>query len=137
MKYLSNISRIHNCRNRFAIDYVVWDIFLCHFLSCGQQLKIRKLPTRESLGPTKYPREKILDPRNTHEKKLGPTKYPGESFLGPRNTHEQKFWPHEIPTSRNFGLTKYPRRHDGAMALNPRDPWWHTTHEFWHNLYWK
>ena len=62
----------------------------------------------------------------THEiptrKNLGPTKYPGESFLGPRNTHEQKFWPHEIPTSRNFGLTKYPRRHDGAMALNPRDP---------------
>ena len=118
MKYLSNISRIHNCRNRFAIDYVVWDIFLCHFLSCGQQLKIRKLPTRESLGPTKYPREKILDPRNTHEKKLGPTKYPGESFLGPRNTHEQKFWAHEIPTKARWRDGTKPTR--PMMTHDPR-----------------
>ena len=26
-----------------------------------------EIPTREYFVPTKYPREKILDPRNTHE----------------------------------------------------------------------
>ena len=25
-----------------------------------------------------------------------------------RNIHEKKFWTHEIPTRKNFGLTKYP-----------------------------
>ena len=29
-----------------------------------------KIPTRKIFGPTKYPREKVLDPRNTHEKKF-------------------------------------------------------------------
>ena len=67
MKYLSNISRIYNCWSRFGIEYVVRDIFLCYFFSCGQQLKTTKLPTRKNFGPTKYPREKILDPQNTHE----------------------------------------------------------------------
>ena len=27
-----------------------------------------EIPTRKNFRPTKYPREKILDPRNTHEK---------------------------------------------------------------------
>ena len=66
------------------MEYVVCAIFLCHFVSCGKQLKITKLPTRENFestkkkfgyeiptrknfGPTKYPQEKILDPRNTEE----------------------------------------------------------------------
>ena len=34
-----------------------------------------EIPTRKNLGPTKYPRENILDPRNTHEKNFGPMKY--------------------------------------------------------------
>ena len=64
MEHLSNISRIHNCLNQFGTEYEVWDIFLLHFFSCGQQLKT-----------TKYPREKIWDPQNTHEKIFGPMKY--------------------------------------------------------------
>ena len=67
-----------------------------------------EIPTRKSLGPTKYPREKIWDPRNTHEKKFGT---------------------HKIPTRKNLGPTKYPRRYDGTMVLDPRDPQWHATHE--------
>ena len=55
----------------------------------------------ENFGPTKYPREKIVDPRNTHEKKL---------------------CSHEIPARKNLGPTKYPQRHDGTMVLDPRDP---------------
>ena len=27
-----------------------------------------EIPTRKNVGPTKYPREKMLDPLNTHEK---------------------------------------------------------------------
>ena len=75
MKYLTNINRIHDWWNRFGIDYAVSDIFLCHFLSCSQQLKVTKLSTgenfeltRKSFEPTKYPRENILDWRNTHKK---------------------------------------------------------------------
>ena len=44
---------------------------------------------RKYFGHMKYPREKILDPRNTHEKKFGPTK--------------------EIPTRKNFKPVKSPR----------------------------
>ena len=47
-----------------------------------------KIPTRKNLGPTKYPQEKIWDPRNTHKK---------------------IFWTVEIPTRKNFGSMKYPR----------------------------
>ena len=117
MKYLYNISRIHNCWNRFRIKYMVWDI--------------TKLPTILR----NYPREKILNPRNTHDekswtheiqprknrghtkasKKLGTTKY----------THEKIFWTHEIPTRKSFEPTKYPRRHHGTRPTRPtmaRDP---------------
>ena len=79
---------LYNCWNRFGIEYEVWDIVLFHFFSCGQQLKITKLPTRENFGPAKYPQEKVSDARNTHEK---------------------KFWTHEIPTRKNFRPMKYPR----------------------------
>ena len=58
-----------------------------------------------------------------------PTKYPREKTLDPRNTHEKKFGTHEIPTRKTLGPTKYPQRHDRAMALDPRDPRWHTNHE--------
>ena len=76
---------------------------------------------------TKYSREKIVHPRNTHEKKFwthknthekkfGPTKHPREKTLDPQNTHEKKFgptkykkkfWTHDIPTRQIL----YPRRH--------------------------
>ena len=67
---------------------------------------------------------KILDPRNTHEKKFwthetktwtheiatiknyGPRKQPQENILNPRNTYEKKFRQHEIPTKKYFGPTK-------------------------------
>ena len=80
-----------------------------------------EIPTRKNFGPTKYPREKTLDTRNTHKT---------------RNTPENIFWTHEIPTRKYFGPTKYPRKHfgarhtdEGTMALNPRDPQWNATHE--------
>ena len=51
-----------------------------------------------------------------------------EKILDPRITHEKKFLTHEIPTRRNFGSTKYPREkhsgprwHNGTMT---RDPQW-------------
>ena len=44
-------------------------------------------------------------------------------------THEKKFWIHEILRRKNLGPTKYPRRHDGTMALDPRDPQLHASHE--------
>ena len=147
MKYLSNKNTIHNYSNQFGIEYAVSDIFLWHFFSCSQQLKFTKLPTRENfestrkyfrptkylkkLAPTNYPREKILDPRNTHEeslfihklptgKKLGPTKDPRIYILDPRNSYEKKWDPrsthqnklvtHEIPTRKHFGPSKYRSR---------------------------
>ena len=98
--------RIHNCWNRFGIEYVVWDIFLCYFFSCGQQLKITKLSTRENFGPTK--------------KNLGPTKYPREKICYPQNTHKEKFRTHEIPKRKCFEPTKHSR----DKILDPRN-----THE--------
>ena len=78
-----------------------------------------EIPTRINLWPTKYPREKILDPRNTHKKKywtheiptrknLRPTKYPRENILDPPNAHEKNF------------RTK--RRHDATRPTMVRDP---------------
>ena len=50
--------------------------------------------------------------------KIGPTKFPQVKIVDPRNTHKKKFWIHEIPTRKYFGPTKYPRRHDGTVALD-------------------
>ena len=36
-------------------------------------------------------------------------------------THEKKFLTQEIATTKNFGPTKYARRHDGTTALNTRE----------------
>ena len=52
-------------------------------------------------------------------KKFAHTKYTQEKTLGPRNNHEKK----------KLGPTKYTRRHDDAMALDPRDAQWNATHE--------
>ena len=99
--------------------------------------------------PRKYPRAKMLDPRNTHEEDLwthkirmrkifGPTTDPREKILDPRNTHEKKilkprnanFWTHEIPTKKNstyqIPATKksLPIKHTQEKILDPRN-----THE--------
>ena len=63
--------------------------------------------------PKKYLREKMLDPRNTHNNKT----------LDPRNTQEKKLWTHETPTRKNSDL----QRQDGTrptrliMARDPRN----------------
>ena len=86
-------------------------------------------PMRKYFGLTKYPHEKIWDPRNNHKKRfetqdiptrknLVTTKYPREKICDPRNTHEKIFWTHEIPTKTRW----HPQQHNGTMALNPRDP---------------
>ena len=42
-----------------------------------------------------------------------------------------KSWTHEIPARKYSGLTREkfsdPRRHDGTVAQDPRDPQWHET----------
>ena len=117
----------------WQLEYAVLDVFMCFcFLSL-----ILMQPKTENLWTTKYPRQKILDPRNTPEKKIwtheitrrktfGPrktleknfgfTKYPLEKNLDPRNNQEKNFWTHERPSrftkyplEKNFLPTKYPR----------------------------
>ena len=39
-----------------------------------------------------------MDPRNTHEEKFCVTKYPREKVLNPQNNHEKKYRAHETPT---------------------------------------
>ena len=59
-------------------------------------------------------------------KKLAPTKYPREKIEDPRNTHEKKFGTHKISTRKNSGPTNYARRHDGTRpptrTTMARDP---------------
>ena len=42
-----------------------------------------KLLTRENFGPTKHPLEKILNPRNTHDKKFRTHEIPTRKILDP------------------------------------------------------
>ena len=92
-------------------------------------------PTRKSFGHTKYPRKKTLDTRNTHKKKIGtheiPARkyYPREKTLYTRNTRKKEFGTYEIPARKCFGPTKYSRRHNGTMVLDPQGPQWHVAHE--------
>ena len=97
---------------------------------------------------TKHSREKIVHPRNTHEKKFwthknthekkfGTTKHPREKTLDPQNTHEKKFGPTKYPTIKNINPRNthkkklwthdiptrqilYPRRHDCARPTEFR-----------------
>ena len=64
-----------------------------------------------------YPREKIFE---TTRKNYRPTKYPRQKTLDPRNTHEKKFGSHEINKRKYFGSTKHPW---GTVAR------WHEIHE--------
>ena len=65
----------------------------------------------------------------THERKFWTHEIPTEKIWNPRNTHEKISKSPKIQTLKNFRPTKYPRRQDGTMALDPRDPRWHATHE--------
>ena len=57
-------------------------------------------------------------------KYFGHTEYPREIILDPQTTHQKKFVIHEIPTRKYFGLTKYPQEkildqrntHEDVMA---------------------
>ena len=84
-------------------------------------------PTTEKYGIT--PERTFWTHEITTIKTLRPTKYPREKIWDPRNNHEKICWTHEIPTRKNFGPMKSPQRHDGMMALDPRDPRWHATYE--------
>ena len=84
-----------------------------------------------------YLREKVLNPRNNHEKffwiyKIAttkifePMKYLPEKILDPQNTHEKKFWTHKITTRKIIRPTKYPReklsdsrRHNDTRSTRP------------------
>ena len=64
-----------------------------HKTKCWTQ----KIPTGKNFGPTKYPREKSFNPRNTHEK---------------------KFRTHEIPMRTDFGPTKA-QWYDSLRPMRP------------------
>ena len=57
--------------------------------------------TRKKFGHTKYTREKILDPQNTHEKKIRTHEIPTRKIFGPTKDPREKFWTHEILTRKN------------------------------------
>ena len=87
---------------------------------------------------TKHPQEKILGPRNTHEKKFWPKKYHKKNFsthdiprrknFGPRRYPREKIWTHKIPTIKNIldqwnTLEKKCWTHKGTVAR------WHESHK--------
>ena len=63
---------------------------------------------------------KIFDPRNTHEQNFWTYEIPTKIIYGPGHTYKRKPETHDVPTKKNSGPTKYPRRHDGMMALSAR-----------------
>ena len=78
----------------------------------------QEIPTRKSSDQVYLRRN--FGPTNTHKENFVPTKYPQEKISDPRKTHEKKVWTYEIFTRKNFRPTKYPQRYDGTMALNPQ-----------------
>ena len=60
-----------------------------------------EIDTKKNSGPTKYLREKYLNPENTHKK-----------YLDLQNTNEKSILTHKIRTRKNFGRTKYPRENN-------------------------
>ena len=114
MMYLSDINIIHNSWNQFGGEYAVSDIFLSKFFSWGQQLKLRNYPrdkilnlTKKKLGRQNTLEKKLWTQEILAKKNLGPTKYPKENILDPQNNHEKIFWTNEIHTKKYFGPTKY------------------------------
>ena len=84
-----------------------------------------------NFGPTKYPREKNLDPRN--RKIFGPTNYPQEKKLtnkiptrkisDPQNIHEKTFWTHEIPARKNIWTHKILTRKQDPRNTHKKKFW--------------
>ena len=88
--------------------------------------------------PTKYPRKKKLDPRNTYKekfrtrkitmrKRFGPTQYKREKILDPRYTDNEKYQTHEILTKKEIWTYKgtNPQWHDDtrpARSTITEDP---------------
>ena len=77
-----------------------------------------ELFTRKNFRATKYSREKILNLRNTHERKSWTYEIPTRKILNPRNTQEKKFWTHETATRKKFIPTKT-RWYDGTRPRRP------------------
>ena len=65
-----------------------------------------KIPTRKKIWTHEFAMRIKLHPQNTHEipkrKNFEPTKYLREKILNLRNTYEKKSWAHEIPTRKKF-----------------------------------
>ena len=61
-------------------------------------------PTRKKFGPTKYPREKKLDPRNTYEGTVGRWHSNHETHNSTRSTKFSTFLLHDFPISFCFSL---------------------------------
>ena len=80
-------------------------------------MESRNIHDEKRFGPTKYPREKNLDPRKTHKKKYWTHKTPMRKNLQTQNTHDKKLRTNKIPTRKGFGPTKAPAEQ------------WHETHE--------
>ena len=72
-----------------------------------------ELFTRKNFRATKYSREKILNLRNTHERKSWAYKISTRKILNPRNTQEKKFRTHETATRKKFIAMKT-RWYDGT-----------------------
>ena len=109
-----------------CIYVILFSVTVSHAANKSKSLNHDISHNNENTGATKYRGEKILDPRNTHEKHFGPTKYSRENF-----------WTHEITKRKNFEPTKNPRQkisdphttHESTMALDSRSPRRHVTHE--------
>ena len=108
-----------------------------------KKLWTHKILLRKNVGPTKYPKEKLLEVGNihnkncwiteisTHKKNIGLRKYPLEKIVNPQNTHKKKmldqrtthkkkWWTHEIPTRKilDSGNTC-----EDTMTWNQQNPW--------------
>ena len=62
----------------------------------------------------------MLDQRNTHKKNFRTTKYPQEKIWDPRSAQENKFETHEIPARKNVKPTKA-RWYGGTRTTMARD----------------
>ena len=83
---------------------------VCYLFILVSHLGIHQLPTKHprDFEPTKCPRKKFSDPRNNHKKNFGSTKYPREKRFGHTRCVPEKILE--------------PRKHDGTMARDSRDP---------------
>ena len=80
-------------------------------ISTRKNFWIHEITTRNRLGPTKLPREKILEHETSTSKNFGPIKYPNK-----------KFYTHKYPRENMVE----PQNIEGTMMarsqLDPRNP---------------